>query len=311
MICYDCALAIKAVMGGLVMGKRKFRRQSITWTLLMLGAWVACLLVPGSNSALAGPFEVCGEFWQQKDRRIEACTQFIQQNPQDKRKLSEAYYNRGDAKGRFTCELSVPDYTKAIEIDSRNVKAYDARAFCFWMNGRSDEAIADHTAALRVDPNDAMQYLGRGNAYMAKGDLDHAIADWTESLRLDPTDKCSCIHVKRGDAYRMKGEYNRAYDDFVWAIEHPDAISFNHALVGLAWVLLKSGQPTDGLVAAEASLKRTPNNSDALVVRGHIFEAMGRKEDAIADLRQALSGESESAKQAEIKEALTRLGASP
>ena len=51
-----------------------------------------------------------------------------------------------------------------------------------------------------------------------------------------------------------------------------------------------------------------PNDSSALDTRGHIFEALGRREEAIADFRRALAidpGMQES------KDALKRLGAAP
>ncbi|GAG93050.1 unnamed protein product [marine sediment metagenome] len=58
---------------------------------------------------------------------------------------------------------------------------------------------------------------------------------------------------------------------------------------------------------AEKSLELRPNDAHALDTRGSIFEALGRREEAIADFRQAL------AKNPSIqnsKDALKRLGAS-
>jgi len=59
---------------------------------------------------------------------------------------------------------------------------------------------------------------------------------------------------------------------------------------------------------AEKSLELRPNDANLLDTRGHIFEAMGRREEAIADYRRALS------KKPDIqgsKHWLKRLGASP
>ena len=55
-------------------------------------------------------------------------------------------------------------------------------------------------------------------------------------------------------------------------------------------------------------MRLRPDDANTLDTRGHILEALGRREDAIADFRRAL------AKEPNIKDsmaALKRLGASP
>ena len=59
---------------------------------------------------------------------------------------------------------------------------------------------------------------------------------------------------------------------------------------------------------AERSLQLLPNNAHLLDTRGHIFEALGRREEAIADFRRALSI---NPKLEASREGLKRLGASP
>jgi tetratricopeptide (TPR) repeat protein len=56
------------------------------------------------------------------------------------------------------------------------------------------------------------------------------------------------------------------------------------------------------------SLKLRADDADTLDSRGHIFEAMGRHEEAIADFRRALTNNPDL--QAS-KDALKRLGAGP
>jgi tetratricopeptide (TPR) repeat protein len=43
----------------------------------------------------------------------------------------------------------------------------------------------DFTEAIRLNPKDAVTYNRRGIAYYMKGDYDRAIADFTEALRID------------------------------------------------------------------------------------------------------------------------------
>ena len=65
-------------------------------------------------------------------------------------------------------------------------------------------------------------------------------------------------------------------------------------VVYLAWAsralaYLKAGKAAQALPDAERSLQLRPNHADTLDTRGHIFEALGRREEAIADFRRALS----------------------
>jgi Tfp pilus assembly protein PilF len=63
---------------------------------------------------------------------------------------------------------------------------------------------------------------------------------------------------------------------------------------------------------AEKSLELRPNDYHALDTRAHIFEALGRREEVIADFRRALSvAPNNPDVQALGNEGLKRLGALP
>lgn len=71
---------------------------------------------------------------------------------------------------------------------------------------------------------------------------------------------------------------------------------------------LLSGQAAEGLPFAEISLEIQPDVPAVLDIRGRLLEALGRREEAIADLRRAL------AKRPDLRtsrEGLKRLGADP
>ena len=75
-----------------------------------------------------------------------------------------------------------------------------------------------------------------------------------------------------------------------------------------AWAYFKADKAAQGLPDVEKSLQLLPDDPGALDTRGHIFEALGRREEAIADFRRALANAPDLQGS---KDALKRLGASP
>ena len=64
--------------------------------------------------------------------------------------------------------------------------------------------------------NLAVAFDDRGNAYKAKGEIDRAIQDYDEAIRLKPDDAKAFLN--RGTAYKAKGEIDRAIQDYDEAI---------------------------------------------------------------------------------------------
>ncbi|MGO9486580.1 MAG: tetratricopeptide repeat protein [Rhodomicrobium sp.] len=87
-------------------------------------------------------------------------------------------------------------------------------------------------------------------------------------------------------------------------LEPKNADAYN----GRAWAYFKAGKAAQGLPDAEKSLELRPNDPGTLDTRGSIFEALGRREEAIGDFRRALS--KDPTKQSS-KDGLKRLGVEP
>ena len=142
----------------------------------------------------------------------------------------------------------------------------DARKDCFEKSG--DVAIRACSETIAQNPGDAVSYINRAFEYLHKGNVIQAIADYSKAIELNPG---------RPDGY-----------------------------AGRAWALLKSGKAAQALPDAERSLQIKADDARTLDIRGHIHEALGRREEAIADFRRALSIEP---RLQGSKEGLKRLGA--
>jgi tetratricopeptide (TPR) repeat protein len=81
-------------------------------------------------------------------------------------------------------------FTRAIELNPQHVKAYNLRAWMYYMLDRYEEALADYTAIIHmesVEQDDLLEaFEERGNLLCEMNLYAEAIADYTEAIRLDP-----------------------------------------------------------------------------------------------------------------------------
>ncbi len=79
-------------------------------------------------------------------------------------------------------ERAAQGYTKVIELDHKNLKAYRRYGMILFMAGRPKEAAQVLAVVTRVDP-DPEGLLFLGNAYFQLGDYGKAIAAWETYLK--------------------------------------------------------------------------------------------------------------------------------
>jgi tetratricopeptide (TPR) repeat protein len=81
------------------------------------------------------------------DNAIHNYTEAIRLNP----KLIKAYINRGAAyMGIDRYDLAIADFNKAIKLDPKNGKAYNNRAVAHWYTGEAQKARADAQKAQNL-----------------------------------------------------------------------------------------------------------------------------------------------------------------
>ena len=126
----------------------------------------------------------------------------IEQDPSNFR----AYKERGNAycrKREF--DRAVADYSKAVELNPDYFLAYNNRGNVYMQTARYDLAIADYNRAIELKPENGMPYNNRGFAFLLMGDLEQAEADIRISLKLNPANiyalnSMAEISAAKGDA---------------------------------------------------------------------------------------------------------------
>jgi tetratricopeptide (TPR) repeat protein len=113
-------------------------------------------------------------------------------------------------------DLALRDYSKAIQLDSKNAAYWSNRGIVYRIKQEFTKAIADFDEAIRLSPKNYVVYTNRGNVYGSKQDYTKAIADFDEAIRLNPT--YARAYSNRGNAHVGKQDYDKAIPDFDEAI---------------------------------------------------------------------------------------------
>jgi TonB family protein len=98
-----------------------------------------------------------------------------------------AYYqNRANASfvmGEY--DAAINDYTKAIELNSKEASIYFSRGMAFYNKQSFNRAIADFDKAIELDADESMAYYNRGNALEKVGNFEKALGDYQKAVELD------------------------------------------------------------------------------------------------------------------------------
>ncbi|HJZ32747.1 MAG TPA: tetratricopeptide repeat protein, partial [Hyphomicrobiaceae bacterium] len=92
------------------------------------------------------------------DHKLEACTALIESGRETGLALAAAYRNRAAghaAKKAF--DQAIADYSKAIELNPKDVAAYNGRAAVYTSKGDYEHAVADATKAVELAPKRAVK----------------------------------------------------------------------------------------------------------------------------------------------------------
>jgi tetratricopeptide (TPR) repeat protein len=130
---------------------------------------------------------------------------------------------------------ALADYTAAIKLDSSSYKfdptlhfanAYFGRGVLYFHLGELDKAIADYDSVLVLSPNHSMAILNRAIALSDKKLYDASIAGYTRAIALlSPAEYNGArylAYLRRGNAYKALGTYDKAIDDYKKALESPE-----------------------------------------------------------------------------------------
>ena len=154
--------------------------------------------------------------------------------------------------------------------------------------GDNDRAIKDYSEAIRLDPKYVRAYGVRGDAYRGKSDFDRAARDYGKAIELagKPEKAHWTYWLLRGVSYERLGKWPQAEADFLKAMElDPDQPSVLNQL-GYNWVE-RNFKLKEGLALLEKAVKLKPDDGNMLDSLGWAHYRLGDYQEAIKLLERA------------------------
>jgi tetratricopeptide (TPR) repeat protein len=179
---------------------------------------------------------------------------------------------------------AVADLSEAIRLGPDEFSTYVWRGIAWWYEHEYDKSIADCNEAIRLQPQSVVAYRNRGIAWRAKQDHDKAIADFNEAIRLQP--QSVVAYRNRGIAWRAKQEYDKAIADFNEAIRLDPQSPLNYLQRGCTWNAKNSHDKA--IADYTEAIRLDPNDASTYHARGYYWLSKANHTEAIADLTDAI-----------------------
>ncbi len=196
------------------------------------------------------------------------------------------YYKQGVADyNKKEYGRAISGFSKAIELNSRSAKAYNARGLTYAKNGDIDRAVFDFDKAIELSPGNPNIYFNKGQSYVEAGKYGEAIVDYDEAIKYSPND--SDIYNARALAYAKNGKIDKAVIDLNKAIElNPRNYVFYY---GRGIVYLTKGDYNKAISDYNKAIEINPKLSDAYFHRGLAYSSSGNYDRALDDMHKAES----------------------
>ncbi len=153
-------------------------------------------------------------------------------------------------------DFDIARYTREIEQDPNNFRAYKDRGNVYFRKKEFDRAIADYNKAIELSPDYFLAYNNRGNVYMKREQFDLAIADYNRAISLKPEN--GMPYNNRGFAFLLLGDLDRAEQDIRTSLRlNPDNI---YALNSMAEICAARNSAEQACTWLQRAIEKGYNN---------------------------------------------------
>jgi tetratricopeptide (TPR) repeat protein len=137
--------------------------------------------------------------------------------------------------------------------------------------------------ALELKPDLPMAHLLLGQIALARSDLPEAISQFTAERNLNPM--FGTVYDRLGDAYLRSGDYSNAQKSLDRAVLLEPTLNIPYILLGK--VMLEQNDALMATMYLKHAIDIDSKNVMAHALLGRAYRSLGRKEDAVVELRTA------------------------
>ena len=218
----------------------------------------------------------------------EKYTKAIELNPNN----AKAYNFRGGVNMVIEPDQAIKDFSKAIKLKPNYVSAYESRAILyeFSYDNKQQEAILDFTIIISYNQNHFNSFCHRSQIYSKLEQYNLSIRDYTKAIELKP--KAFRLYILRGQDFCKLQQYDKAIEDFTVAITsdkwHEKADGY--IALGKTYCLLKDYANAINCYTKAIKIfegTKNPYLEKCYKKRSEVYLLLGEQEKADTDLKLA------------------------
>ncbi len=193
-------------------------------------------------------------------------------------RYSNAYYARGRTMFKLkSYQQAVDDFDKALKLEPKNTNFYRDRAGAFEQLRNYQQAISDYTKIIELEPDNIEVYRIRVRIYEQLGKYQQAIPDCSKIIELNP--KGISSYYDRAQIFELLGGYQQAWFDYSKVIEldpYNASAYYNRAEFNV-----RVGNLDQALSDYAAIRQLRPHNTSSYFKRAEVFERLGKYQQAL------------------------------
>jgi tetratricopeptide (TPR) repeat protein len=166
---------------------------------------------------------------------------------------------------------------------------------------------ATTTPGAPVESSTTLSSIAAADDAIARGDLTAALVAYNAAIEASPRD--AALYARRGAVRFAQHEVKRALEDFDRSIARDPNVAQVHYL--RAGARANNGNVAGAIEDYSTAIRLDPNLANAYFERSNLYEAAGKRDEAIADLKQAANVTTDDLTVRAAQARLTRLGAAP
>jgi len=203
--------------------------------------------------------------------------------------------------GKQQYDQALAEGERAIALDPNNADSYTHQAQALIFAGRPEDALRLMEQAMRLNPRYPPWYLFElGWAYRMTGRYAEAVATLKEAISRGPYFLPAHVNLASSYLWQWVAQQSSAAQTLkpaVAAVQRALALndSFHSSHIVLGFIYLYQQQYEQALVEMERAVELAPTEAGSYAFLAEVLSRMGRTEDALAALAQALRLKSDTA----------------